>query len=154
MKTNIITLERKKIVTHNGTKGIIGEMYAGGRIWDTIENYNKAILCDTVLYKVKYRNVGRMFEKYNGRQGMIDKEVPKIHHGRGMIEIEVPNRDAILFHIANYPEDLEGCIGMGKKDCGTWISSSTKAYCEFYPIVAEMLDKNEDVVFVISEEGL
>lgn len=30
------------------------------------------------------------------------------------IEVEgVPNRDNILIHIANYPTDVEGCIGIG-----------------------------------------
>lgn len=40
-------------------------------------------------------------------------------HGYQAVEIiSVPNRKNILFHIANWPEDVEGCVGIGKSfDC-------------------------------------
>lgn len=62
-------------------------------------------------------------------------------HGYQAVEItSVPGRENILFHIANWPEDLEGCIGVGKtitclakipNEPKLAVSSSTDSFKEF-----------------------
>lgn len=71
--------------------------------------------------------------------------VPRVFHNKGnpypAVEVtNVPNRTDILFHIANWPTDVEGCIGVGKliscltKNAGSTelaVSHSTEAFKEF-----------------------
>jgi hypothetical protein len=48
---------------------------------------------------------------------------------------DVPNRSYIMFHIANYPSDVQGCIGVctthGYTSSGMWGRKSTKAFRSF-----------------------
>ena len=44
--------------------------------------------------------------------------------------LDVPNRSYILFHVANYPRDILGCIGTGKTTAKDFVGSSRKAHGE------------------------
>lgn len=62
-------------------------------------------------------------------------------HNYAAVEVtNVPGRKNILFHIANWPSDVEGCIGVGKrigcltKNSGSTelaVTNSTQAFKEF-----------------------
>jgi len=63
---------------------------------------------------------------------------PRYYYGGGYDAIEVldvPNRSHILFHIANVPADVKGCIGVGVDTGwvkGQWaVTSSQNAFAEF-----------------------
>jgi len=63
-------------------------------------------------------------------------------HGGGYPAVEVldvPNRSDILFHIANWPENVKGCIGVGNELgvlANKWAvldsSQAFKAFMDFY----------------------
>ena len=44
---------------------------------------------------------------------------------------DVPGRSLIKIHIANYPRDVMGCIGLGTTYSGNLVGSSKSAYMEF-----------------------
>lgn len=63
---------------------------------------------------------------------------PEFFHKDGYPAVEVlnvPNRQDILFHIANWPENVKGCIGVGKLLgvlSNKWaVLDSTQAFKEF-----------------------
>ena len=57
-------------------------------------------------------------------------------HGNTFEVMNVPNRSAILFHVANTIDDIEGCIGLGDKLGalgGMWaVQSSSGAMRRFF----------------------
>ena len=44
---------------------------------------------------------------------------------------DVPGRSKILIHVANYPDEVEGCIGLGLRFNGKGVLSSRDAIQEF-----------------------
>jgi hypothetical protein len=42
--------------------------------------------------------------------------------------LEVPGRTAIRWHIANKPEDVLGCVGVGEKHSADWVANSKFAF--------------------------
>ena len=42
--------------------------------------------------------------------------------------LNVPGRTAIRWHIANKPEDVLGCVGVGEKHSVDWVASSASAF--------------------------
>lgn len=145
---NQLILKRKETITYKGVKGIKGELHINGKKWYTMENAERRIT--EGRYKLKYREMGWMFTCYNDKRKHPD--LASVHNGRGMIEIVVPNRFALLFHIANFPEELEGCVGLGKEDKGNWVKDSKIAYIEFVKEVFPVLDKNEELYIKIIKE--
>ncbi len=53
--------------------------------------------------------------------------------------LDVPNRSYILFHVANYPRDILGCIGTGKSASKDMVGSSRVAHKE----LMSLFDKEE-----------
>lgn len=51
--------------------------------------------------------------------------------------LDVPNRSYILFHVANYPNDILGCIGTGKTTAKDFVGSSVKAHEELMELFGE-----------------
>lgn len=45
-------------------------------------------------------------------------------------------RYACLIHVANYPSDVKGCIGIGKHHVDNMVTNSRKALKAFYNIVS------------------
>ena len=89
-------------------------------------------------YKIKFRNVGRFNQRYKRRFASIYK---------GMLELQnVPNFKYVLIHCGNNPEDTEGCLLLGNASFydGT-IAQSELAFRRVYPIIADALEKGEEV---------
>lgn len=53
---------------------------------------------------------------------------------------KVPDRSHILFHVANYPHNVEGCIGLGKGVMSDFkgVSSSRNAVDAFYAATEDL----------------
>lgn len=70
---------------------------------------------------------------------------------------EVPNRSEILIHVANAPNDLAGCIGVGKSF--GWIGmqygviSSGDTFKALLKAIKEALPEDVDSFVLIIEEG-
>lgn len=58
--------------------------------------------------------------------------------GYDAVEIlDVPSRRYILFHIANYPKDVEGCIGVGTGIAANMVTNSKVGFAHFMRFVPE-----------------
>ena len=86
------------------------------------------------------------------------KRFPSFH--RGMLEIlEVPGFTSILIHIGNDDDDTAGCILVGmtphmkvtRDGCEFGVYSSTTAYKDIYPEIAQAILDGEEVWITIEE---
>ena len=100
--------------------GVFGELSVGNQTWYTVEevwrNNAKGNSCIPI-------------GEYRVKRGRFPK------HGEAFEVLNVPNRTAILIHVANTVADIEGCIGPGKRLGalgGVWaVLDSGDAYREF-----------------------
>jgi len=108
----------------------IGQLRTEGRTWYTVENpwvgNTSFISC---IPDGSY-TLRRFFDVHNYRSSKrIDQEY--------VWEIcDVPGRTVILFHVANWPHEVDGCLGLGT---GLYadlagVSSSRKAVKSFYSV--------------------
>ena len=71
------------------------------------------------------------------------KRVNSPKYGENMWEVaEVPNRTHILFHIANYPHNVKGCLGLGTGVYAdlSGVTSSKNAINQFYNSTKELTE--------------
>ncbi len=59
--------------------------------------------------------------------------------------LDVPNRSYILFHVANYPKDIKGCIGVGETRDLDFVGNSRKAF----KTLMDKLEPYEDIQLTI-----
>ena len=72
------------------------------------------------------------------------------HFQKDMIEVlNVPNRDGIRVHIANYPSELLGCIAVGVESGQDCLMGSTAAYLDLFPKVQAALKAGDAVTLEI-----
>ena len=66
------------------------------------------------------------------------------HHQRLLpILLNVPNRDDIEIHVANKPEDLLGCIGVGQSRSNPdWIGGSKLAFDALFPEIQSAVNSS------------
>lgn len=72
---------------------------------------------------------------------------------KNKIAIEVPDRNYIMFHGANVPEDLAGCVGVAanRKEDGTIYGNTSDA---LYALVAEEADAGRAILDVRKKNNL
>jgi len=99
------------------------------------------------LYNVTFRKSGRFHNKYK----------TKFDFHKGMLAIsnapdfKLITKDMefqyILIHIGNTDKDTAGCVLVGQQANGdkNLIGQSTEAYKKFYPIIADALERGEEV---------
>jgi len=58
---------------------------------------------------------------------------------------DVPDRDYILFHVANYPKDILGCIGVGSTRAVDFVGNSTKTFDKLMTEVKKYNDINLEI---------
>ncbi len=93
-------------------------------------------------YRIVLRKEGGQHEKYSGKFSEIHK---------GMLHItNVPNFRWILIHIGNDDDATAGCLLVGDKANNNnirdgFIEDSTNAYLRIYPVVADAIERGEEV---------
>ena len=94
-------------------------------------------------YEIKYRKEGGFHNKYS-------KRFPDIHSGMSHIT-NVPNFEYILIHCGNTDEHTSGCLLVGDSQenndfvTNGFIGKSTQAYKRLYRMIADVLDRGEQV---------
>lgn len=110
---------------------------------ETLENASTLIPCST--FKLGLRTSGGWYEK--------EKNKKRYKSFRGIIEIQgVPDRKYILFHPANKPSELKGCIAPGKSRSNDNIFSSRLAYYPLYTQICDLLSVGKNVSIEIREK--
>lgn len=124
----------------NGKKGMLFNL-SGSVVLYTMENFDKII--PTGEYKVEYTRSA----KFSGLS-----TYRKIADGRVPILTEVPGREGIRIHIANWPSEVTGCIAIGTDDGTGAVYNSNLAYkvlmehivkCGFYPMRLIVIDRDD-----------
>ena len=77
-------------------------------------------------YEIKFREAGRIYEKYKGRYSWFSGGIPHLQN--------VPNFTYIYLHIGNTHLDTLGCIlvGDGLYPDGSRLTASTQAFKRLY----------------------
>lgn len=92
-------------------------------------------------YRLTFRTEGTMFNSYK-------KRFKDLRHERGTLWVRnVPDYAYILLHCGLTPTDTLGCLLVGAKagkDC-LIAGTSEKAYRIIYPIIADTLERGEEV---------
>lgn len=94
-------------------------------------------------YKVTLRTFGGFHQRYA-------KRFKDIHKGMLWVR-DVPNFEYILIHCGNDDDDTSGCLLVGDTQTSNvngsdgFVGSSTLAYKQIYPKIAEALLNNEEV---------
>lgn len=133
-----ITMARK-IKT---TQGCLGKMEFNGKIYYTIErpdlNNIESISCIPAgTYQVWFEG-GKIKNLKAGIEGAY-------------IIQNVPRRSNIEIHIANYPGDVKGCIGIGLGYNGMMVTDSVKAVKQFYKDMDNLHGLNEFTLEIVEE---
>lgn len=71
-------------------------------------------------------------------------ESPKYKYDHLHVQ-DVPNRDYILVHVANYPKDILGCIGVGSTKALDFVGNSTKTFDKLMTEVKKYNDINLEI---------
>ena len=89
-------------------------------------------------YKITFRKGGGHHSRYSDK-------FPNMHKGMLWVR-DVPNFEYILIHIGNTDGHTAGCLLVGRSaDMKGFIGSSTSAYKDIYPDIAQALSDGEDV---------
>ena len=149
----VITVKRK-ISTAEET---IGELSIDGTLMcytledqvriddpNTPQDEGKKVYGETAIpygeYKITLRKEGTIYEDYKKRFADIRNE-------RGTLWIRnIPGFEYVLIHVGNYCKDTLGCLLVGSRIVSeVEIAESTKAYKRIYPVIADALEKGEEV---------
>ena len=111
------------------------------------EHRDKKVYSETRIpagkYKITLRTVGGYTKKY-------ERRFPDIHKGMLWVR-DVPNFEYILIHCGNTDENTAGCLLVGDSQTSNkvkkngFVGSSTDAYKTIYPLIANTLEKGEEV---------
>ena len=137
MSENILNIQRVSTIEHNEVYGI-----------QSIVHLNDTYICRSLtrkgveveggMYDLRLNSNCGFYKRYTNPQYKYNSVV-KAHNGNGMIEIIVPDRSFILFHIGNYPSDSDGCELVGTTSTSYGVSESVKAYIHFYKIIMPLI---------------
>ena len=99
------------------------------------------------VYKLRLQTAGKMSPRY----------ASKFPFHKGMLHLlNVPNFEGVFIHIGNTDDDTAGCIllGLSHSVGSNLIGSSTSAYLQTYPIIADAISAGEQVTIQIVDELL
>lgn len=149
-KRSVMELEVLRYSSQNkSTLGLLFEVKEGRRfLCYTLEDeyraqkeYGKTRI-PAGRYSITLRTEGGFHQRYSDKF----KEMHK-----GMLWVrEVPGFEFILIHIGNNTEDTAGCLLVGDSSIQNiteegFIGNSTAAYVRVYPLVAEALERGDEV---------
>jgi hypothetical protein len=99
-------------------------------------------------------NGGKNLQKLNcilpGTYELIITRSPHLKYETPIL-LNVPMRDDIRIHIANYPEDILGCIGIGLSRGLDFIGQSRLAFDDFFPRLQEALKTGRVFIEVVNK---
>lgn len=95
-------------------------------------------------YRITLRTAGTTHEAYKNR-------FPEFHKGSLWIR-DIPGYEYVLIHCGNTPADTSGCVLVGlvyDTSVPDKIVNSELAYRRIYPIIADAIERGEDVTIEI-----
>lgn len=144
-------IELRRLGMKNATLGILSiddifQCFVLEDVYRTVKVYGRTRV-PAGRYPIKFRKEGGFHQKYQ-------KLFPQMH--KGMLQLmNVPDFEYILIHIGNTEDDTAGCLLVGLEalyvDTAT-IGQSKNAYLKIYPVIANALEKDEDVCITIYDE--
>lgn len=143
----------RKIFTERST---IGEIVLDGRILSTIEDKDRGLTQDMTLSQVqKIKVYGKTCIPY-GRYKVVITKSNRFSAKKGKPVftpqlVGVTGFDGIRIHIANWAEQLEGCIAPGLRSGMDCVIDSTKAYNIILDKISLAIRAGEDVYINISK---
>ena len=143
----------RKIFTERST---IGEIVLDGRIFYTIEDKDRGLTQDMTLSQVqKIKVYGKTCIPY-GRYKVVITKSNRFSAKKGKPVftpqlVGVTGFDGIRIHIANWAEQLEGCIAPGLRAGMDCVIDSTKAYNIILDKISLAIRAGEDVYINITK---
>ena len=137
----------RKIFTDRST---IGEIVLDGRIFSTIEDHDRGLTQSMSVAEVqKIKVYGKTCIPY-GRYKVVITKSPRFSAKKGKPVftpqlVGVTGFDGIRIHIANWAEQLEGCIAPGLRSGMDCVIDSSKAYNYILDKISLAIRAGEDV---------
>ena len=154
----MIIILKRKFEKHKATLGelLIEKNGEWDRLCYTLEDrhQDEKVYGETRIpagtYPLKFRKEGRFYQRYKTKFSSLDNV-------RGMLHItDIPNYKYVMIHIGNYHRDSKGCPLVGtnfaQTDTELYVNRSTDAYKKVYPILAKILEDNDDVYLDVIDE--
>ena len=145
-------LQRKKFTE----RSTIGEIVLDGRILSVIEDHDRGLTQDMTLEQVqKIKVYGKTCIPY-GRYKVVITKSPRFSSKKGKPVftpqlIGVTGFDGIRIHIANWAEQLEGCLAPGLRAGQDCVVDSSKAYNIVLDKISLAIRAGEDVYINITK---
>lgn len=143
----LITVRRKELTKKSTISDVlINGVKRGVGLEDRVRGKNeKKVYGETAIpygkYRLTFRTIGSMYLAYK-------KRFADLRHERGTLWIrDIPGFDFVLIHCGLIPADTFGCLLVGLKSGKDCIipGTSEKAYRLIYPIIADALERGEEV---------
>jgi hypothetical protein len=66
--------------------------------------------------------------------------------------LDVPGHEGIRIHVANWPEELEGCIAVGRRQSADFVGESRMAFNRLFFKIADAIGHGEEVWLEINHQ--
>ena len=116
------------------SKGTFGTLELDGQVFFTVERpWENNLPFVSCIPEGDYSLIPYKSDKYGNVLVMVNNELGITHYKEPH-----SNRYACLIHTANYPHDVEGCIGLGDNyiEEKNMVTNSRQSIIDFYNIVS------------------
>jgi len=137
----VMTLTRLAVtVTHDGVEGRRGTLEIKGHSFHSIERMGGYVFLPKGRYNCTL-----------GKRGSNGNKCVHISHdvknGKG-------ERAGIVMHVANYPDQLAGCIAIGNTKLTGGVGQSGKAFDKLYELIAGSFKQGAKAVLKVEGEDM
>jgi Family of unknown function (DUF5675) len=81
---------------------------------------------------------------------VVATKSPHLHYTTPEV-LDVPGRTAIRWHIANFPRDVLGCLGVGNTRNVDFVGQSANAFQELMKVLGVAWDAGEEVTAIYTD---